>query len=88
MNRKLSRKDKDEQIMNALYHYLDHKLLSKSEKTSEALLEDHDVANVALSYATLISQERLGKINLYVSFGALTISLISIVFALLVTFRL
>ncbi len=74
--------------MNALYHYLDHTLLSKSEESSEALLKDHDVANVALSYATLISQERLGKINLYVSFGALAISLVSIVFALLVTFRL
>jgi hypothetical protein len=85
---KLSRKEKDDQIMNALYHYLDHKLLFRSEATSQAMLEDHDVANVALSYATLISQEKLGKINLYVSFGALAISLISIVVALLVTFRL
>jgi hypothetical protein len=74
--------------MNALYHYLDHKLLSKSEETSEALLEDHDVANVALSYATLISQERLGKTNLYISLAALSISLISIVTAVLITFRL
>jgi hypothetical protein len=88
MSRKLSRKEKDDQIMDALYHYLDNKLLSKSEQTAKASLEDHDVANVALSYATLISQERLGKINLYVSFGALSISLVSIVVALLVTLRL
>jgi hypothetical protein len=34
MNRELSRKEKDEQIMNALYHYVDHKLVSKSEEAS------------------------------------------------------
>jgi hypothetical protein len=38
MNRELSRKEKDEQIMNALYHYVDHKLVSKSEEASEASL--------------------------------------------------
>jgi hypothetical protein len=88
MSRRLTRKEKDDEIMDALYHYLDNKLLSKSDESPEARLEDHDVANVALSYATLISQERLGKINLYVSFGALSISLVSIVVALLVTFRM
>ena len=85
---KLSRKQKDKQIMNALYHYLDHKLLYKSAEDSETSLENHDVANVALSYATLLSEERLGKSNLYVSFMALAISLISIVIALFVTFRI
>ena len=74
--------------MDALYHYLDHKLLYKSAEDSEASLENHDVANVALSYATLMSEERLGKSNLYVSFMALAISLISIVIALIVTFRI
>lgn len=88
MSRDLSRKEKDKRIMDALYHYLDHKLLSKSEETSEAMLEDHDVANIALSYATLISQERLGRTNLYVSFVALAISMVSIATALLITFRL
>lgn len=77
MNRELSRKERGEQIMNALYHYLDHKLVSKSE----ASLENHDVANVALSYATLISQERLGRTNLYISFTALALSLVSLVTA-------
>ena len=49
MNRELSRKEKHEQIMNALHHYLDHKLVSMSEEASEASLQKHDVANVALS---------------------------------------
>ena len=88
MNRELSRKEKDEQIMNALYHYLDHKLVSKSEEASEASLDNHDVANVALSYATLISQERLGRTNLYISFTALALSLVSLVTAVLITLRI
>jgi hypothetical protein len=88
MNRELSRKEKDEQIMNALYHYLDHKLVSKSEEASEASLENHDVANVALSYATLISQERLGKSNIYISFTALALSLLSLVIAAVITLRI
>ena len=88
MKRELPRKEKDELIMNALYHYLDNKLLYTSEKDSEVSLENHDVANVALLYATLVSQERLGKTNLYVSFMALSLSLISLVIALVVTFRI
>jgi hypothetical protein len=88
MSRKLSRRDKDEQIMNAIYHYLDHKLLYKSEADSEAFLENHDGANVALTYATLLSQEKLGRTNLYVSFTALVLSFASIMIALAVTLRL
>ena len=82
MSRKLSRRQKDEQIMSAIYHYLDHKLLYKSEADSEASLENHDVANVALTYATLLSQERLGRTNLFVSFMALALSFASIMISL------
>jgi hypothetical protein len=62
--------------------------VSKSEEASEASLENHDVANVALSYATLISQERLGKSNIYISFTALALSLLSLVIAAVITLRI
>ncbi|MDG7000187.1 MAG: hypothetical protein JRN15_13870 [Nitrososphaerota archaeon] len=88
MKKQFSRKEKDDLIMKALYHYLDNKLLYKSEDDSETSLENHDVANVALSYATLVSQERLGKTNLYVSFMALSLSVVSIVIALIISFRI
>ena len=83
----LTRKQKDEQILNALYHYLDHKLLSQTE-SAETILENHDVANVALSYATLLSEERFGRTNLFLSFGAFLLSLVSIAAALLISLHL